>query len=438
MSPQAVQGDYISDLPAVVTPAVELAGGLLEVEVLTGPVAGAYVNKRVTAEQLAEYLLTGRLALTAGLRLPNAQAQLAAGTPLRGGVQYGLIGDWNSTGDDTQVVFVHAADAQTFRTNGTLVRFGLPSEEVVVDVVASTAIPRIAQHTAQLATLGAQAAPVMAYLADNSVAPFQALDEALAFPPAGTAQPAKKKVYMEFHTAVLEVLTSGGGWPSYTNCTGTVVYFGENVQLELRGKTNANLTIEAARFYQKATTFGAQINLVSTAAQTAPPATLPSLDGDYAIPIQLTGLIQARGTYASIVGTGTVYAVEPFYAGNVSAGVTVVRTSSTPAPAPTAEVYTDVAFTPNISLDMAATAQLLSLPNNVGFLPATNKAKGRQVRVFLFNTASTAVTLGFPSDWTFIGPRPGVLAAGKQAVLTLESPRGAAETDILAGYASEL
>lgn len=58
MSP-AVQGDYISDLPAVANAATELPGGLWEVEVLAGPVAGAYVNKRLTTEQLADYLGAG-------------------------------------------------------------------------------------------------------------------------------------------------------------------------------------------------------------------------------------------------------------------------------------------------------------------------------------------------------------------------------------------
>jgi hypothetical protein len=57
MSP-AIQGDYISDLLGVVSPIIELPGGLFEVEVLTGPVAGAYVSKQLTAEQLVEYLRT--------------------------------------------------------------------------------------------------------------------------------------------------------------------------------------------------------------------------------------------------------------------------------------------------------------------------------------------------------------------------------------------
>jgi hypothetical protein len=182
----------------------------------------------------------------------------------------------------------------------------------------SAILMRLDQQTKQLDTLGAQAAPVMAYLVDSTVAPFQTLDEALAW-----ASP--QKVYMEFHAAVLEMLTSGGGWPSLTKCVGTVIYLGENVQLELRGKTNANLTIQGARFYQKSGTFGGQVNVVSTATASAAPATLPSLEGDWAVPIQLSGRIQASGTYASLLGTGTVYAVEPFFAGYTEPGVTVVR-----------------------------------------------------------------------------------------------------------------
>jgi hypothetical protein len=58
----AVKGDTISDLPAVASAVTELPGGLFEVEVLTGPGAGAYVNKRLTAEQLIDYL-SGKVGL---------------------------------------------------------------------------------------------------------------------------------------------------------------------------------------------------------------------------------------------------------------------------------------------------------------------------------------------------------------------------------------
>lgn len=56
MSPLAIQGDTIYDLPAVANAATEVPGALWEVEVLAGPVAGAYVNKKLTTEQYVEYL----------------------------------------------------------------------------------------------------------------------------------------------------------------------------------------------------------------------------------------------------------------------------------------------------------------------------------------------------------------------------------------------
>lgn len=52
----ALKGFTIYQLPAVADPTTELAGALFEVEVPTGPVAGAYTNKKVTMEQLASYL----------------------------------------------------------------------------------------------------------------------------------------------------------------------------------------------------------------------------------------------------------------------------------------------------------------------------------------------------------------------------------------------
>jgi hypothetical protein len=54
----ALKGFTIYQLPAVADPATELLGGLFEVEVLTGPVEGGYTNKKLTAEQLADFLPT--------------------------------------------------------------------------------------------------------------------------------------------------------------------------------------------------------------------------------------------------------------------------------------------------------------------------------------------------------------------------------------------
>ncbi|MVN78915.1 hypothetical protein GO988_21510 [Hymenobacter sp. HMF4947] len=52
----AVKIIRIYQLPTVANPKTELAGAVFEVEVLAGPVAGAYVNKKLTYEQFADLL----------------------------------------------------------------------------------------------------------------------------------------------------------------------------------------------------------------------------------------------------------------------------------------------------------------------------------------------------------------------------------------------
>jgi hypothetical protein len=263
------------------------------------------------------------------------------------------------------------------------------------------------QHTNQLATLGAQAAPVMAYLADNSVAPFQTLGEALAF----TAQ---TKVYMEFHAAVLELLVSGWGWPSFTNCTGTVVYFGEDVHLDLRGKTKANLEIRAARFYQKAGTFGGQVNVVSTATASAPPATLPYLDGDWAVPVNLNGRLQASGTYASLLGTGTVYAVEPFSASYLDPGVTVVRSGGGSALVPaTTTTLGGLIVGPGLQVDPATGQVSLKIDS-------TTLGQRADGTLYVLTTSGNISPAATPTNLTAV-----LSNGGYSAVLTWDAKAGA-------------
>lgn len=75
MSPATLQGDTINDLPAVANAATELPGGLWEVEVLAGPVAGAYVNKKLTTEQLAAYL-AGTRPISGDIPGPNLRPDM--------------------------------------------------------------------------------------------------------------------------------------------------------------------------------------------------------------------------------------------------------------------------------------------------------------------------------------------------------------------------
>lgn len=105
MSPAAVQGDTIYDLPAVVNAATELAGALWEIEALAGPVAGAYVNKKLTTEQFVAYLL----AQGGGASGPVAGRNRGEFTPdtaylqkdmiTRGAVGYYALADFTSGSD---------------------------------------------------------------------------------------------------------------------------------------------------------------------------------------------------------------------------------------------------------------------------------------------------------------------------------------------------
>jgi len=382
------------------------------------------------------------------------------------------------------------------------------------DAVVDEVLPALAQQANQLATLGARAANLYAHYADNSVAPFDTLDDYLA-----AANAHGGTLRLEGEATVLSITkTNRGGWPAFWDGQGStiVVPAGESLKSSAAG-------VEAFTFGNFYLDGGGTFLLSGQLAQNTPagsasrlfagfsnipldnPANVVLLDGGYykkitgagkfyllgsvqvddlngasnvvdlrggtgpgAGPAQLTVAsytaaagaqpvinIAAAARYFNVTVDGdelqagvqytddgagklTILPAATIQGGEVVQYCWLTAGSITPAPAPTEEVYTNIAFTPNLSLDMAASAQLLSLPNNISFTAAVNKARGRKVRVFLYNTASTAVTLSFPSDWRFIGPRPGVLAAGMQAVLTLESPRGGAETDILAGYASEL
>jgi hypothetical protein len=106
--------------------------------------------------------------------------------------------------------------------------------------------------------------------------------------------------------------------------------------------------------------------------------------------------------------------------------------------APARSPFLVLPFAANVNLDFSRSQQRLSLTNNIGFGPAVNKAEGAALELHLYNGAASDVTLSFPSAWTFLGPRPNVLATGSKAVLTLACAWGSAEGDITAGYAAEL
>jgi len=179
------------------------------------------------------------------------------------------------------------------------------------------------QHTLQLKTLGVQGSPVYGYL-ETGGAPvgYASFDDALA--------DVTQKTFYTFNAATL-VLTksnaaSGAGWAYSASAQGTTMQLGENVVLTLPGDEVGTLTF--LRFYieQAPATRGGKVRLLTTALASTPVALLPRLEGYCGKPLELAngGAVLLSGYYTSLLGTGTVYALEPFQADNVAAGVNVV------------------------------------------------------------------------------------------------------------------
>ena len=177
-----------------------------------------------------------------------------------------------------------------------------------------------AEHTQQLATLAVQASQVYGYLQDGG-APvgFGSLNASLA--------DTRQKVFQTFNVATLSMTASnpanGSGWAYATNAQGTTLDMAANVVLSLPGSDVGSLTF--TEFYIQGGR-GSKVRLLTTAPATNPPARLPRLAGYCGVPLELAsgGAVLLSGYYVSLLGTGTVYAVPPFSADSVAAGVNVV------------------------------------------------------------------------------------------------------------------
>lgn len=436
----ALKGDTIDDLPRVTT-AAELAGALIEVEVLSGP-AASRVNKGATTEQLSDALglrsansaksllkefrffravdrdadsaggacfetdidYATCCALTrariefyrendgeafrqqdlecvydssptpaglayvdgnfVGARNPSKFVKVAAGggytdeqinalldakldTPiaaslpdirqsiidkegaLSAGVRYDITGNWNATGTDSTVCVV-ALDLNTLSPNGILRtadnKLSVVSSVVSVDIRARTTTPVASyavqqQQGEQLARLSVQGQPIYGYTKASVPIGYASLDEMLA--------DGVEKEFARFNAAFLTLnasnATDGTGWPSYVNSEGTVLYIGQQKRLYLAGDARQSLNFRGFRIFQAPNAFGGRVVLLSQAAVDTPVAKLPFLDGECRVVLELTGgAVCLSGYYARLDGAGTVYAIQPFQADTVVAGVNVI------------------------------------------------------------------------------------------------------------------
>jgi hypothetical protein len=178
------------------------------------------------------------------------------------------------------------------------------------------------QHSQQLATLGAQGAPVMVYQRNGATVGYQTLDEALA----DTTQ----KVFMRFNTATVTatVSNSAAGWPYYVDGSGSTIFIADGVSLSLPGTSVDALLLSNFFFYfpAYAATGTGKVVLSSRPNTVITGKYAQLLNGYSEVPIQLNGATYEviNGYYASFIGTGTLHVYGNFQAGSIAAGITVV------------------------------------------------------------------------------------------------------------------
>jgi hypothetical protein len=397
--------------------------------------------------------------LTADVTLAFLQAELAADrAPFVSGVRYDITGDWNASGNPAQVVYVQAATPTMLEPVGTQKEPGEDAVAVIVDIVAgtATALPDLGTqqaNTAILATLAARAANLYAHYANNSVAPFNDLDSYLA---AANLNGGTLRLQGEATSLFISV-NNRGGWPAYWDAAGSTIVVPDGLVLKATAAGLANLNF--ANFYLAGGANGTGIfNIADQLPQNTSAgeasllfngqsfltvnndANVVTLDGGYYKKITGAGKYYLAGTVQVDDYSQASNVVDLRSAGggggqSYTAGPGIDITGAVISLKP--DTYTPLAFAANITLDLATSAQLLTISNNAGFVATTNRAQGRTMRLFLYNNTATTLTLSFPSAWTFVGVKPGTLASGKKAVLTLECVYGSAEGDIVAGYVDQ-
>jgi hypothetical protein len=182
------------------------------------------------------------------------------------------------------------------------------------EVGAAAMLARLQQHSLQLATLGVQASPVMAYLESGEVAGYATLDEALA--------DTRPKTFMRFNVAFLTLTKSNNplnpGWAAYVDGAGATLLLGAGVVLSIPGSSLGTLLFKNFFIFQAPGTRGGRVKLLATGNASTPPGLLPQLDGQCAVPLEL-------GAYGSLLGTGTAHLFEPYDTGSVGPGVALIK-----------------------------------------------------------------------------------------------------------------
>lgn len=201
----------------------------------------------------------------------------------------------------------------------------------------------------------------------------------------------------------------GSDVESVNGSTGVVVLDAGDVGADVAGAAAA----AQAYAIQRANHTGSQAqstvtDLVTDLAAKAPLAS-PALTGNPTAPTQTAGNNSTRLATTAYVDTATALKSDKI-----------------------ATVGAALGTTGSVDLDLAAlnnTLQSIALSGNITFT-SSNEAAGLSVVVKI--SAASLRTLTFPS-WTFLGPIPASIAAGKTGVLSLTA-FGATDADVIAAW----
>jgi hypothetical protein len=275
----AVKGVHIADLTPLAS-IVQLPGGLFEIEVLAGPVAGAYVTRSVTTDQLVAYILA------AGGGGPAAPAN----GRYRGDFQ-----------PDTAYLLFDLVKQDGLSYSAAAPFTSGPTFDAA-DWVAFAGDPAVQdEHTQLLATLAARAANLYAHYADNTVAPFADLDSFLA-----AAGLHGGTLRLEGEATVLSVsVDNRGSWPAFWDAQGSTIVVPAGTVLKSSAAGAENLTF--GNFYLD----GGGLYRISNQLDQATPAGRASrlFDGFSNIPVDNPAnvVVLDGGYYQKITGAGKYY-----------------------------------------------------------------------------------------------------------------------------------
>jgi hypothetical protein len=224
---------------------------------------------------------------------------------------------------------------------------------------ATDLTPIVAQHTQQLATLGVQGSPVYGYLGSGQVVGYATLDEALADP--------QLKTFLRFNVATVTVTKSNApsspNWAYYADGAGATLYLEEGVVLSIGGEDRSSLQMTNFFIYAAPSARNARVKLLASRNTTRPIGELPFISALCSVPLELSGgAVTLTGYYTVLLGTGTVYAVQPFQCGNVAAGITVVPIGGGGSGASYSKAESDTQLATKADLDPAGRVPRSQMP----------------------------------------------------------------------------